>query len=147
MVRLIFIMVVLFTSANFAAAEVTLTDVYGNNTSIASLKGKWIFINYWATWCQPCVDEINQLNQFYHKNKKNVAVFAVNFDFVPLEEQIQLIKKLHIEYPSLPIDPGAALNLEPISGVPVTFVFNPQGQLAHTLYGGQTSETFEQALH
>ena len=56
----------------------------GDNLIFSSLKGKWVYINYWANWCQPCLEEIAAFNQFYDKYKnKNIAVFGVNYDGLP----------------------------------------------------------------
>jgi thiol-disulfide isomerase/thioredoxin len=129
----------------FAAAEVLLTDINGKKIPFSGLKGKWVLINYWASWCQPCLDEIASLNKFYQTKKDNVALFAVNFDYLPLQEQIGLIKELHIHYPSLSEDPGAQLGLEQVRGVPATFVFDPDGNLSATLYGSQTLSSLNQA--
>nr|HAT8713831.1 redoxin domain-containing protein [Legionella jordanis] len=120
------------------AADVILTTLDGQKIPFSSLKGKWVFINYWASWCQPCLDEIHALNRFYEHQKKDVALFAVNFDMLAAEEQLQLIKKHRINYPSLQNDPAQVLHLKNIPGVPATFVFNPEGKLSQTLFGPQT---------
>ncbi|WED42910.1 TlpA disulfide reductase family protein [Legionella cardiaca] len=127
---------ILCTTAH--ASNATLTTLDGQQITFSSLKGKWIFINYWASWCQPCLDEIQELNRFYNQQKDRVALFAINYDMLPVEEQLQLIKKYRISYPSLQEDPAALLQLGSIPGVPATFVFNPQGKLSQTLFGPQT---------
>lgn len=130
-----------------AHAETVLQDLQGEKILFSSLAGKWVFINYWASWCQPCLEEIPELNRFYEQNKaNNFAMFAVNFDALPVMEQKMLIKKLDIRYPMLKQDPAKSLHLGQIEGVPVTFVFNPKGELVDRLYGGQTARSLNQAF-
>jgi thiol-disulfide isomerase/thioredoxin len=143
----ILLSLILLVTATANQADVLLKDTQGNNISFFSLKGKWVLINYWASWCETCIEEIPELNRFYHKHEQDkVALFAVNYDALPLYKQNNLIKKLNIQYPSLLKDPAFPLGLGDIPGVPVTFVFNPQGKLVHTLYGGQDSKTLEKAI-
>ena len=127
-----------------ALAEVVLHDLSEKLIPFSSLKGKWVMINYWASWCEACLEEIPTLNQFYAENKHKLSVFAVNYDAQTTLIQQQLIKKYHIAYPSLQVDPADALKLGDIRGVPVTFVFDPNGQLNDTLYGGQTMQSLNQ---
>jgi len=130
-----------------ANANNSLQDLSGREISFDDLKGKWVFINYWASWCETCLLEIPELNRFYEENKnKNIEVFAVNFDALPVNKIKRLIKKYDIRYPSLKNDPREFLNLGDITGVPVTFVFNPEGQLTDALYGGQSAENLKHAL-
>ena len=136
----------LFYSTAFSA-ETILHSVDGDEIKLSSLKGKWVFINYWASWCQPCLDEISELNHFYEDNKaRNVAVFAINYDGMPLKKQQQLIKKFDIRYPSLKQNVAKTLHLGSINAVPMTFVLNPQGELSTTLYGGQTMASLNEAM-
>lgn len=135
------------TSVSTCQAEVVLRDLKGQNMSMSSLKGKWVLINYWAGWCKTCIAEIPEFNHFYEKHKDNqVALFAINYDALPILEQQTLIKQLNINYPSLLRDPVQELSFGDISGVPVTFIFNPEGQLVKTLYGGQTAKRLEKAI-
>lgn len=143
----IFISIICLFFVVCASANTVLEDMNGQKVSFSDLHGKWVLINYWASWCQPCIDEIAELNHFYETTKKNnVALFAVNYDALPIDMQQQLIEQFDIRYPSLQHDPARALQLGNIRGVPVTFVFNPEGQLSDTLYGGQTAESLKEAL-
>ncbi|HAZ7574315.1 TlpA family protein disulfide reductase [Legionella sp. PATHC032] len=144
----IFIYLLILAITPFSThAEALLKDNFGHNIPFSSLKGKWVFINYWASWCETCVDEIPEFNRFYKNHKKDaVALYAVNYDALPLPEQKLLIKKFNINYPNLLKDPAQDLQLGDITGVPVTFVFNPKGQLIKKLYGGQTAETLEKII-
>jgi len=130
-----------------AHADTVLQNIHGEKIPFASLAGKWVFINYWASWCQPCLDEIPELNRFYEQHKKNnIAMFAVNYDAMPVNEQKLLIQQFDIRYPTLKHDPARLLHLGDINGVPVTFVFNPQGQLVDRLTGGQTLASLNEVL-
>lgn len=143
-----FLIAVLFLlSPTLVSATSILQTVDGEEVNLSSLKGKWVFINYWASWCQPCVDEISELNHFYEHNKNHqVAVFAINYDSMPLSKQKRLIKRFGIHYPSLKHSAAKALHLGNISVVPVTFVLNPMGELSTTLYGGQTAASLKAAM-
>lgn len=132
---------------SISQADVILEDTKGHNISFSSLKGKWVLINYWASWCKTCVEEIPEFNRFFQKHGNDtVALFGVNYDSLPLNKQNNLIKELNIQYPSLSTNPAFALGLGDITGVPVTFVFNPAGELVNTLYGGQDVKALENAV-
>ncbi|KTC68732.1 thiol-disulfide oxidoreductase [Legionella birminghamensis] len=141
-----FIIALLLTSVISLAQAAVLTDMEGKRIELNSLKGKWVLINYWASWCQPCLNEISELNHFYKNNKEKIALFAVNYDALPLYEQQKLIKQFGINYPSLAIDPGRSLNFEHPRAVPATFIINPQGELVKILYGEQNRDSLNEAI-
>lgn len=126
----------------------TLQSIDGHEFTLKSLKGKWVYINYWASWCAPCLHEIPEFNRFYETYKnKNIAVFGVNYDGgLSQEEQKPLIAQYQILYPSLAFDPADTLKIGDIKGVPVTFVFNPEGKLHDVRYGEQTVESLKSYL-
>lgn len=141
-----FLIFILFITNSHARHDIVLTELTGKQIYFSQLKGKWIFINYWASWCQPCLNEIKELNQFYRNKKEKVALFAVNYDFLSSDEQLELIKKYHIHYPSLRTDPARQLGVGELRGVPATFVFTPRGQFSQTLYGEQTLQSLNNVL-
>ena len=76
-------------------------EVYnGKNTSIDSLKGQWIVINYWADWCAPCIKELPELFEFAEDNK-DIAVYVFNFDELDKEDLAPVANKFKISLPSL----------------------------------------------
>lgn len=124
-------------------AQPALTTISGKQINWQTLEGKWVIINYWASWCHPCLEEIKELNAFYYRNHAHVSLYGFNYEGVSVPEQQQRIKDFHIHYPSLSEDPAEQLHLGDIVGVPVTFIWDPHGKPFKTLYGPQTVESLE----
>lgn len=116
-------------------------DTKGNGIFIADLKEKWLIINYWATWCGPCIAEIPELNELSEEFSDTVNLLGVNFDHPPIEEQHAQVKKMKIKFPVLTTEPAAALGFEVPMVLPTTFVFAPGLKLVEQLTGPQTRES------
>lgn len=137
----------LLISSNLTFAEPLLQPLEGEAFQLSSLKGKWVFVNFWAEWCHTCIAEIPEFNRFFERHKdNNVVLYAVNFDRKSAEEQKIALERNHITYPSLTGNPAAVLKLGHIPGVPVTFVYNPEGKLVKTLLGGLSEQELENAM-
>lgn len=146
--RILLILLSLLLNPMLTYAEALFKDNQGNEIAFSNLKGKWVYINYWASWCPSCVEEISEFNRFYeHHKNENLALYAVNFDGLSQRKQNVLSKRFNIRYPSLLQDPREALQLGDIPGIPVTFIFNPKGKLVETLYGGQTLESLDKIMN
>jgi thiol-disulfide isomerase/thioredoxin len=100
-----------------------------------------VIINYWATWCAPCRDEIPELNELAHELSESLLVIGVNFDQVMGEELSQQMQSLGIEFDNLLHDPRGIWNLDPVSVLPETLIINTQGELIHRLVGPQTKKS------
>lgn len=133
MLRTISLLLILLTFSFPVFSKGFLKNLEGEKIALSSLSGKWVVINVWAPWCQPCLDEIPTLNRFAQKD--NIALFGINFDLVSPTEQKLKADELNIRYPMLSKSTLDELNLGDVSTVPVTFIFNPQGKLAYKLYG------------
>ncbi len=144
MKRVSFLLFILY--AGNLVAQVVFDTLEGQHIPLSNLANKKIIINYWAEWCQPCVEEIQSLNQFYKTHSQSVALFAVNFDQPALSTQRKAVKAYHINYPSLASDPAQALKLGEITAVPTTFILNTQGKVMKALYGPQTVKSLAKAL-
>ncbi|MDP3558813.1 MAG: TlpA disulfide reductase family protein [Legionellaceae bacterium] len=132
--------------ANPLLAAPNLQPLIGKTVPLQALHGKWVFINYWANWCHPCLEEIPALNAFYKKNKNKVALYALHWDPLPPADLAALVHQYGLTYPSLKTDPGPALGIEELQGVPATIVLTPQGKLKTILYGAQTLASLEEEL-
>lgn len=115
-----------------------------NGFSVADYNGRWLVVNYWAEWCKPCIKEIPELNALDAKYPQ-VAVVGVNFDGETGDVLRQQIDRLGIAFPVLGEEPSAALGVPLPSVLPATFIFDPDGKLAHSLVGPQTLESLAAA--
>jgi thiol-disulfide isomerase/thioredoxin len=123
-------------------------DQHGPAPGIGSLdaSGRWMVINYWATWCVPCREEIPELNEFAENNTARAAVYAVNFDNVRGSELIEEASALGITFTLLEEDPSAGLGYARPTVLPTTIVLNPEGKLVARLLGKQTEASLEAAF-
>ncbi len=128
-------------------ANSLLLDSQGNKISPSTWQNKWVVINYWAGWCKPCVEEIPELNRFYHSHSKNSLVFGVNYDQLPLLPLRTAILEMHIVFPVLQKSPVDTFSLPEVNVVPTTFIINPHGQLVKKLIGPQTSNGLEEVIN
>ncbi len=136
----------LITACNHMPAP-TLDDLQGNHINLADYHNKWILVNYWASWCKPCWQETPALNAFYAAHKdKDAVLFGVNFDQIPLEQQRIDSHRMGIEFPVLVQDPAKIFDFKPVTGLPTTFLINPQGKLHRVLFGEQTQASLEKAM-
>ncbi len=67
--------------ASWAQADFKMTDTNGKAHSLSGYKGKWVLVNYWATWCPPCLEEIPDLIALHENQKNNLVVLGVALDY------------------------------------------------------------------
>lgn len=104
-----------------------------------------IFINYWAVWCGPCIEEMPLLAEFREQNLDKVEVYGVNFDN-PTPEQLRSdIEKLDVQIPNFLEDPAPFLGVITPQVLPSTLVVR-KGELVDVLIGLQTLESLAAAL-
>lgn len=127
-----------------------LVNTQGNSWRFADHTGKWIVVNYWASWCKPCITEVPELEAFYQAHKdKDAIVLGVNYDFVSNQETAQLAENYGMTYPVLAseYDPRLQLGIEPIMVLPTTLLIDPDGNLVATLVGEQSQASLERLIH
>lgn len=112
-----------------APLEFNLTDLDGNPVKASDFRGKWLVINYWATWCAPCRDEMPELVQFQNENADTVQVVGIAFEDATIDKLKNFAKDFNINYPLLTIDvynpPEFAQ--EGGLGLPTTIVYDATG--------------------
>ncbi len=111
---------------------------------LEELRGQWVVINYWASWCKPCIVEIPQLNAL-DAQYPHVTVLGVNYDGANGAELAQQRQNLGVTFASLQADPAARLGTTRPVVLPTTLIMDPAGQLVATLIGPQTLESLAQA--
>ena len=103
------VFMVLFAVAGVAEpVDYSLPDVNGKKHSLADYKGKWVIVNYWATWCPPCQEEIPDLVEFHDRHKDDDAVvIGINFEDIGEEQLSAFVDSFLISYPILRSEPLA----------------------------------------
>jgi thiol-disulfide isomerase/thioredoxin len=107
-------------------------------------KGQWVYVNYWAQWCKPCIKEIPELNAL-DADHNDITVLGVNYDGVTGQELEQQLTSLKVGFDTLSSDPSEALGIPRPMVLPTTVIIAPSGELHSTLLGPQTLETLLRA--
>lgn len=134
-------------AAQAQAVDFTLPDLRGVEHKLSDYRGKWVVVNYWATWCPPCLEEIPELIDFHDKHKNTDAVvLGVNFEDISVEQLKDFVESIGITYPVLRQQPGPRGAFGSIPGLPTSYLINPQGELAARNVGPLTAEVIERYM-
>lgn len=140
-------------------SNIVLYDQYGKKHNIEEYKGKVVVINFWATWCGYCVEEMPEFEKVYKEfgsNKKDVIILGVagpkskeNLNNVDVEKDkvISFLKKKNITYPSLMDETGKSFDDYKVRALPMTYVINKDGYLEGFVSGAITSEQLRKAVN
>lgn len=135
------------TTTSFAEiVDFTLPDLEGKAVSLSDFRGKWIVVNYWATWCPPCLDEIPDLVEFYEDNRADVVVLGIDYEEVGDDYLKEFVDTHFMSYPVLRMDPVPVTPLGPVLGLPTTYIISPQGERMARQEGPVTREALESYL-
>ena len=117
------------------APDVTLSDLSGHTVRLANLKGRVVFLNMWATWCQPCREEMPSMQALYQRmHGPDFEMVAVSADEAGKGVVEEFVREMHLTFPVL-LDPdGQAAMRYGVTGFPETFIIDRNGRVvAHEL--------------
>jgi peroxiredoxin len=118
------------------APDFSLPDLDGKMTSLADYRGKVIFLNIWATWCPPCVEEMPSMEKLYQELKgEGFEILAVSVDVSGGEAVIPFMKKHGLSFPALLDTKGSVKSLYQTTGVPESFIIDKDGIIAEKIIG------------
>ncbi len=125
------------------APNFVLKDLEGNEIELHDLRGKGVFLNFWATVCPPCVDEMPYMENNFQKYKdQGIEIIAVNFDEQPIRIE-RFVDRLNLNF-SIVLDPG--LQVSQVYGVrelPATFLIDENGVVIERRIGALTEQMVE----
>ncbi|MFI8687183.1 peroxiredoxin family protein [Rossellomorea sp. NPDC077527] len=119
-----------------AAIDFKLKTLSGEAKTLSELKGKKVIVNFWATWCPPCKEEMPVLQEFYDKYGKDVEILAINID--PQYNVKEYQASLGLTFPILLDTDDKINNAYDILTVPTTYIINEQGIITHKQIGAIT---------
>jgi thiol-disulfide isomerase/thioredoxin len=111
------------------AADFKLTDTNGKTHTLSGYKGKWVLVNYWATWCPPCLEEIPDLIALHGDKKNNLVVIGVAMDYRNAKQVTDFADGLLVDYPIVLGTPRVVSQIGPVQGLPTTYLYNPEGKM------------------
>lgn len=112
----------------------------GRQFDLAKHRGKWVVVNFWATWCNPCLKEIPDLDAF-DKARDDVTVIGLAYEEIEKADMQAFLATHPISYPIAILDvyePPA--DFETPKGLPMTYLIAPDGKVAETFLGPVTSK-------
>jgi thiol-disulfide isomerase/thioredoxin len=125
------------------AVDFTLKQLRGDELSVSEFRGKWVVLNYWATWCAPCRKEIPELSEL-HVARDDVVVLGLAFEDTDIESFDEFLEEFHLTYPILLVDVYAPP--EPFGApkvLPTTIILDPAGIPVKTYLGPVTGHDIE----
>ncbi|WP_455218160.1 TlpA disulfide reductase family protein [Kaarinaea lacus] len=137
------LLLALFSSPAVMAepADFILPGIDGQQHKLSDYRGKWVVVNYWATWCPPCLTEIPELVDFHEDHKdKDAVVLGVNFEDIGANGLKRFTEEYFINYPILLEKPAPSSALGVIPGLPTTYLVSPQGEIVARQVGPVTAK-------
>lgn len=134
----------------FVAAEAgadapafTAVDLAGDSVRLADYEGQVVMLNFWATWCPPCLEEMPSMQRLYDELRDDgFVVLAVSLDAPPPGQDVrelvgEYVDRLELTFPIL-LDPeGVVEEAYNVSGLPTTYVIDRDGRIDGKVIGGR----------
>lgn len=118
------------------APNFTLPQMGGGEVSLDDYKGKVVLLNIWATWCNPCREEMPSMEQLYQNMKgKPFEILAVSIDTRGSKDVEPFVKKLGLTFPILLDSDKKVNNMYQATGVPETFIIDKNGVVRDHILG------------
>ena len=128
-----------------ATENFTLTDTDGKSHSLPAYRGKWLIVNFWATWCPPCLEEIPDLVAI-KESRKDVEIIGIAMEFQDDRQVVQFAEGMFVNYPIVLGDRKISASIGQVDGLPTTFIYDPQGRLAERHVGKITRKQIERLI-
>ncbi len=120
--------------------------VEGEPYDLATRRGKWVVVNFWATWCKPCLKEMPELSAL-DAMREHIEVLGLAYEEIEPDEMRDFLRRHPVVYPVVILDvydPPA--DFVTPRGLPMTYLVAPDGRVAKEFLGPVTASEIEQAI-
>ncbi|MCF6267770.1 MAG: TlpA family protein disulfide reductase [Desulfuromusa sp.] len=129
------------------APDFTLTNMQGEKVSLSQLRGKVVILNFWATWCPPCREEMPSMEQLYRDFKeKGLILLAINVEENGEQAVTKFLQRTPYSFPILLDKDGIAQNAYGVFRFPESFIIDRNGVVVEKIIGGRdwfSGQTFK----
>jgi cytochrome c biogenesis protein CcmG, thiol:disulfide interchange protein DsbE len=119
------------------------TSLDGKPINLTALRGKVVLLNFWATWCGPCREEIPALERLQRAYPDKLQVIGMSVDELPPAAVAKVATRLGINYPVAIASPAVQARFGGMPSIPVTFVIDPNGEIQQKNHGANPYEVFD----
>jgi len=120
--------------------------VDGTLYDLAAHRGQWLVVNFWATWCGPCLKEMPELSAL-HTMREKVEVVGLAYEDITLDDMRTFLKERPVSYPIVILDPmSPPQDFATPRGLPTTYLLAPDGTVARHFVGPVTAYDIENAI-
>ena len=139
--------ILLLCSFALSAIELPYQTLNGEQKNLSDHLGKWVVINYWATWCPPCKEEIPELIMFHDEHKdRDAIVLGFSMENAPHKRLAKFVDEYMINYPIIP-NAKSYEQIGEVPGLPTTYLINPKGEVVASQVGTVTAEMLESFIN
>lgn len=127
------------------APDFELVNLNGEKVKLSDFQGKKVMLNFWATWCPPCKEEMPAMEKFYKISNGDVVILAVNID--PQYNVKKYVDEMGISFPVLLDEKDKVNSIYQVLTIPTTFFIDEQGIIRHKYLSAMKFELMEQYIN
>ena len=145
LLRLLGVLMLMLAAGAASADSFVFKDLQGHEQRLQDYRGKWVLVNFWATWCPPCRKEMPDLEALYERfGAQGLVVLGISDEETAKVEPF--IRERKVSFPVL-LDPGRKVNeMFVVDGIPKSFVYDRDGKLATQSIDMRTEKQFLEML-
>ena len=132
------------TTAEIPALK--LETVEGKSFDLAAHRGQWVVVNFWATWCAPCIKEMPELSEL-DARREDVQVVGLAYEEIEAQAMRDFLTTRPVVYPIVILDVyNPPADFATPRGLPMTYLVAPDGKVAKQFLGPVTAHEIEAAI-
>lgn len=126
--------------------QLVVTTLDGKTFDLAAERGKWVVVNFWATWCSPCIAEMPAISR-YVSSHPDVTAIGLAYEDTARKDVLAFARKHPVVYPLAQLDPPRPpAGFETLQNLPTTYLVAPDGRLVKQFIGPIDGKALDAAI-